>query len=424
MSDPSKPGGPAKTILGWMPSAPGAPPAADGAAQHPPAQYPAASPTYPAAPPQYPAPAQPYPAPAQPYPAPAPQYPAPAQPYPAPAPQYPAPAQPYPAPAQPYPAPAQPYQAPVPQYPAPAQPYPAPAQPYQAPAQPYQAPVPQYHAPPVQPSFVPAAQPNFQAPGHQVAASRADEAPAARRGIAGADATVGVSARKRFIRLTYLHLFGAILVFAGLEWLLMKNETIFMKVSVPILEYSLGSRYNWLGVLAIFMAVSWVAEYFAQHTKSRPLQYLGLLLYVVAEALIFLPLLFLAEVQAAEYLAKHGTEAHIIRDAAYLTLGIFGALTASVFFTKKDFSFLGGALAIASGAALILIVISILAGFSLGILFSVAMVVLAAGYVLFYTSQVLAHYDPEDYVAASLALFSSVALMFWYVIRILMKLRE
>ena len=52
------------------------------------------------------------------------------------------------------------------------------------------------------------------------------------------------------------------------------------------------------------------------------------------------------------------------------------------------------------------------------------MVILAAGYVLYYTSQVLAHYNPNQYVAAALALFSAVALMFWYVIRILMKLRE
>ena len=71
-----------------------------------------------------------------------------------------------------------------------------------------------------------------------------------------------------------------------------------------------------------------------------------------------------------------------------------------------------------------LIVISIIAGFNLGILFSVAMVLLAAGYVLYYTSQVLAHYNPQQYVAAALALFSAVALMFWYIIRILMKLRE
>ena len=52
------------------------------------------------------------------------------------------------------------------------------------------------------------------------------------------------------------------------------------------------------------------------------------------------------------------------------------------------------------------------------------MVLLAAGYILYQTSQIFAHYHTEQYVAASLALFSSVALMFWYVIRIFMRLRN
>jgi FtsH-binding integral membrane protein len=56
--------------------------------------------------------------------------------------------------------------------------------------------------------------------------------------------------------------------------------------------------------------------------------------------------------------------------------------------------------------------------------FSVAMVVLAAGYMLYQTSQVLAHYHPGQHVAAALALFSSVALMFWYVIRIFLRTRD
>jgi hypothetical protein len=37
---------------------------------------------------------------------------------------------------------------------------------------------------------------------------------------------------------------------------------------------------------------------------------------------------------------------------------------------------------------------------------------------------VFAHYNTESYVAAALALFSSIALMFWYVIQLMMRLRE
>ncbi len=242
---------------------------------------------------------------------------------------------------------------------------------------------------------------------------------------------MGTSERIKFIRMTYLHLLGAILLFTGLEYLLFKNDAIVEAVTVPLLKFVFadsgrggGAGYNWLIVLGLFMAVGWVADRWARSDVGKPLQYAGLGLYVVAEALIFVPLLFVAQWKAAEIAAKQGQDVNIIRDAAYLTLALFGALTASVFFMKKDFSFLRGGLAIGGAAAMLLIVLSIVFGFNLGIVFSVAMVILAAGYVLYYTSQVFAHYRTDQYVAAALALFSAVALMFWYVIRILMKLRE
>lgn len=216
----------------------------------------------------------------------------------------------------------------------------------------------------------------------------------------------------------------AIFAFAGLSWLLMNNATIIKLISTPILKFSLGGRWNWGVFLALFIAVGYIADRWAQTRGSRAVQYMGLGLYVVAESVIFLPLLFIAELKGAEIMAKGGGDPHFIRDAAYITIGLFSALTASVFLTKKDFSFMRSGLSMFSVGALVLVYLSLAGGFNLGIVFSFAMVVLAGGYVLYYTSQVLAHYDSESYVAASLALFSAVALMFWYVIRILMKLRE
>src|SRR5690606_36143043 len=144
------------------------------------------------------------------------------------------------------------------------------------------------------------------------------------------------------------------------------------------------------------------------------MQYLGLGLYVVAEAIIFVPLLAIAN---AYYPG-------VITSAAWLTLLLFGGLTATVFVTKKDFSFLRGALGIGMLVAIVLIVLSMTIGFNLGILFTVAMLALACGYILYYPSQVLAHYRPTQHVSAALALFSAVALLFWYVVRLLMALRE
>ncbi len=239
-----------------------------------------------------------------------------------------------------------------------------------------------------------------------------------------ANATVNQSDRVRFIRMTYLHLLGAIVVFAGLLWAFMNVKFLVMKVSIPLVSFALGGRWNWGIVLAVFMVVSWVADYWASHTTSRPMQYVGLGLYIIAEALIFVPLLAIVAWKTQAIIAKGGGNPNIIRDAAFTTLAIFGALTASVFLTKKDFSFMRGALAIASGAALMIIVLSLAFGFNLGIIFAVAMVLLAAGYILYQTSQVMAHYHTENYVAAALALFSSVALMFWYIIQIFMRARE
>jgi FtsH-binding integral membrane protein len=239
-----------------------------------------------------------------------------------------------------------------------------------------------------------------------------------------ANATVGSSERLRFVRRTYLHLLGAILAFAGLEYLLVTNDFLLEKISIPFTSFALGGRWNWGIVLAVFMVVSWVADYWARHASSRTMQYLGLGFYVIAEAVIFVPLLAIVAAKTHSILARGGAEPHIIRDSALVTLALFGALTASVFLSRKDFSFLRSGLAMASAAALMLIVLSLVFGFNLGIVFSVAMVLLAAAYILYQTSQVLAHYDPNQHVSAALALFSSVALMFWYVIRIFMKMRD
>jgi hypothetical protein len=233
-----------------------------------------------------------------------------------------------------------------------------------------------------------------------------------------------VSERVRFIRLTYLHLFGAVLTFAGLLFLLFKNEFLVRKVSIPVIQFALGGRFNWAIVLVAFMAVSWIADYWARHASSRGMQYAGLGLYIIAEALIFVPLLAIVMWKTESIIARGGGDPNILRDAAITTLAIFGGLTASVFLTKKDFSFLRSGLMMASTAALVLVGLSLAFGFNLGIVFAVAMVLLAAGYILYQTSQVLAHYDPRQYVAASLALFSSIALMFWYIIQIFMRARD
>src|SRR5262245_7822674 len=96
--------------------------------------------------------------------------------------------------------------------------------------------------------------------------------------------------RAAFIRRTYAHLAGAILAFIGLEALLLTMPGIENLVGVMV-----GSRYSWLIVLGVFMGVSWVAHQWASSATSLSTQYAGLLLYVVAEAVIFVPLIYIAK---------------------------------------------------------------------------------------------------------------------------------
>jgi hypothetical protein len=216
------------------------------------------------------------------------------------------------------------------------------------------------------------------------------------------------SDRATFIRRTYAHLAGAILAFMGIEVLLFQvlGEAGQMKV----LQMLMVNRFSWLAVLLAFMGASWLAQTWAQSETSSAMQYIGLGLYVVAEAIIFLPLLIIAEHFAPR----------AIPTAGILTLAVFGGLTLSVFVTKKDYSSLRPILCVGSLIALGVIVAGVLLGFNLGLFFSFAMVALMSGYILYYTSQVMLHYRTDQHVAASLALFAAVATLFWYILRIVL----
>ena len=226
-----------------------------------------------------------------------------------------------------------------------------------------------------------------------------------------AAARAEVSERVRFIRRTYAHLAAAIFAFVGLEYVVLQ-----LPFAQAMTAKMLSSRYAWLVVLGLFMAAGWVADKWARSSESKGMQYLGLGLYVLAEVIIFVPLLYIA----STFPKFEG----VIPTAALLTLTLFTGLTLTVFITKKDFSFLRGALMLAGFAALGIIVGGILFGFSLGLWFAVAMTVLAAGYTLYYTSNVLRYYRTDQHVAASLTLFSAIALMFYYIVIIVMRMRD
>ncbi len=222
-------------------------------------------------------------------------------------------------------------------------------------------------------------------------------------------AQADVVARTSFFQKTYLHLAGAIVAFIAIEAALLQ-----MPFAVN-LATRMTSGMSWLIVLGAYMGVSWLADKWANSDTSRGMQYAGLGLFVFAEAIIFLPLLLTATA------VQQFKGSNLIAEAGGVTLLLVAGITAIAFTTKKDFSFLGSFLKIAFFVALGVIVASLLFGFSLGIVFSAVMALIAAGSILYTTSNIIHRYNPNQHVAASLALFSGVALLFWYVLRIFMS---
>lgn len=226
------------------------------------------------------------------------------------------------------------------------------------------------------------------------------------RGLSAADSLP--EERAAFVRKTYLHLAGAVVLFGAIVSYLIGSGR-----GIWIAETMLGGPYSWLIVLMLFMGVSWLAQSWAMSATSKYMQYMGLLLFTIAESIIFLPLLYIAAIRSG------GIDT--ILQAGIVTVGLFLGLTAVVFLTRKDFSFLGPILAIGGFVAMGFIVSGILFGFGLGTVFSLAMVAFAGGAILYETSNMLHRYRTDQHVAAALGLFASVALLFWYILRIFMN---
>jgi FtsH-binding integral membrane protein len=211
-----------------------------------------------------------------------------------------------------------------------------------------------------------------------------------------------------FYRKTYTHVAIAILAFIAVETVLLYT------VPVDVIAWMLGGKFIWLFLIGLFWLGSVLSDRLA-FDPSREKQYLGLALYVLLEALIFLPMIYIAMLYS-------GSE--IITQAATITLFMFSGLTAVVLFTKTDFSFLRTVIVVGGFVALGAIVAGAIFGLNLGLWFSVAMVALASASILYQTHQIKDNYGTQQYVGAALQIFASVMLLFWYILRILMSRRS
>lgn len=216
-------------------------------------------------------------------------------------------------------------------------------------------------------------------------------------------AQASVEDRSDFIWKCYAHVVGGILAFAAIEYYLFSSGIAYQLA--PVLLKS------WLLTLGAFMLVGWGASHVAHRLESKPAQYAAYAVFVVAEAIIFSPLILLAATKAPG----------VLDSAAGVTLiGCVGLISIAMI-TRKDFSFLRGILMWGFFLAMGAIVAALLFGFELGTWFSVAMIGFAGAAVLYDTSNIMHHYPHDRYVAASMALFASIALMFWYVLQLFLS---
>jgi FtsH-binding integral membrane protein len=216
-----------------------------------------------------------------------------------------------------------------------------------------------------------------------------------------------VDSRSVFISRTYTHLVAGILGFVLVELALFESG-----YAATIARFMFG--FSWMLILGAFMLIGWLATRTAQTSSSIGMQYFAYAAYVVAEALIFVPLLYVADAKAP------GT----IDSATLITILGAGGLMFVAHRTRKDFSFLRGVLMWGGVLALIAIVGGLVFGFQLGTWFSVAMIGFAGAAVLYDTSNIIHTYPEDRYVSAAMQLFASIALMFWYVLRFMMGNRN
>jgi FtsH-binding integral membrane protein len=238
----------------------------------------------------------------------------------------------------------------------------------------------------------------------------------------------------QFYRKTYGLVALAFVAFAGLLYLFFKTPV------AELLMTTLGTMYQSNSIVAsiIVMLVFWAGTYYAQklasNGASRESQYAGLGLYVLLQALIFIPLLVLVAVSTKHNV--HGSMLELIRNftfedvapilvpACALTVALVLGLTLAVQFTQVDFSFLRIVIVIGLICAIGASVVFTLLGFTPGTWFALAMILLMATVILYQTHVIKNNCSTDDYVIAAFILFSAFVTLLWYVIQFFMGRRS
>ena len=121
-----------------------------------------------------------------------------------------------------------------------------------------------------------------------------------------------------------MHVALAILAFIGVETVLLKT------VPPEVIGLMFQGKFTWLLIIGVFWLASVLANKWSL-SQSRSVQYMGLGFYILLEAFIFIPMIYIAVVNVG---------GSIIYQAAMLTIAMFAGISFVAFTSKRDFSFL------------------------------------------------------------------------------------
>ena len=210
-------------------------------------------------------------------------------------------------------------------------------------------------------------------------------------------AEASVSERLGFIRKVYALFFAAILFAIGGVVLGFNSPSLMLAIA----------QHPWITLLLLMGGVIG-----ASAVRHKPgINLIAFFGFTAFTGVVISPLLFYVS----------ATNPASILQAGVLTVGIFGGLTAYVFVSKKDFSFLRGMVWV----GLIVVVLGgllnalIIGSSGLSFALAAAALILFSGFVLYDTSNIIRRYPTNEYIAGAMDLYLDAFNIFLALIRIL-----
>mgnify|MGYP005844563645 CR=1 FL=1 len=222
-------------------------------------------------------------------------------------------------------------------------------------------------------------------------------------------AYASVSERLSFIRKVYLGLTAMLL-----GTMAASAASLAYGLPTMLLDAAGSGLIFWIAIIAASFGV-----YFVR--KVPGLNILGMAVLSAMMGVAISPLLYVAHmVQPGQHILGG-----IVAQAFLLTSSIFVGLTVYVFTTRKDFSWLGGALWVGFFLLLACIIGFMIFGMpsqEIYIAYCIFGVLLFTGFILYDTSIIIHHLSTDEWVAGSLNLFFDFINLFLYILRLLLIL--